>query len=250
MCSAADGWRIVHWPRRCNALTRGWFSWWELQNLARQQRDILRRAGFPTPEITSSRRLPTWAWRRSSHPCSVSRSLLNHLNTFLPAKPYSSHSQPCPSWGLGLSLKWSSNREFFNLVYIWWRASNKEDMSHWRASPLLWLTELEGKCPSLSKLVILHTTKMAPSNRTSRDAHLFLELPTTPSPWRSEQNDSHLCPGFLSHHSLSTPPRGSQHSAPSTDSLDSPRHSSHASERCFILLWEMPCVVPGGYIFI
>lgn len=39
-------------------------------------------------------------------------SLLNHLNTFLPAKPYP-HPQHCPSRLWELSLKWSSNQEFF-----------------------------------------------------------------------------------------------------------------------------------------
>lgn len=29
-----------------------------------------------------------------------------------------------------------------------------------------------------------------------------------------------------------------------------PQHSSRTSERCFCWLWEMPGVVPGGYIFI
>lgn len=69
------------------------------------RRDISGQAGFPGPKITTSRRLPGGPHRRSSHPCSVSMSALNHLNTFHLAKLFPSPSHPCPSQALVFEME-------------------------------------------------------------------------------------------------------------------------------------------------
>lgn len=147
-------------------------------------RDILGQAGFPAPKITTSRRLPSGPQRRSSHPCSVSRSSLNHLNTVHLAKLFPFPHHHCPSQPLELSLKWRGKQGSLLFLFGFDREPqmSKVQATGTQHPPLIHKTTEAQYWDSLRDLAGTHTAQITPTNPVIQGIpSLFLDTASFPS---------------------------------------------------------------------
>lgn len=142
------------------------------------------QAGFPAPKITTSGRLPSSPYRRSSHPCSVSMSSLNHLNTFLLAKLFPFPHHHCHSQTLELSLQWRGKQGSLLLLFEFDRECkmSKAQAIGNQYPPLIHKTTEVQYWGSLQDLARTHIAKITPTNPIIQGIpNLFLDTASFPS---------------------------------------------------------------------